>query len=108
MRTQRTLPKNLLGLSEDDFRRFERACDSTLNAIAPDLKGSHSRSAIVEVVLDADYLERYGEFSRSLNKTSPWAIFYRTTLAPWIEKHYHEPAFKKLMAFVFPFGRYDL
>lgn len=102
------LPKDLLGLTEEQFRAFDIACNSTLNAIAGDLfvEGNETmkQAEVIEVVLDADYVRNYGGGHRNKD----WYTQYDTIYSPWISKHYGTPKFKKLMAYVFPFKSYCL
>jgi hypothetical protein len=125
-----------LGLTEDEFHRFSRACNATWQAIGGDLldavldgpaneyghkAGGIPRADVVETVLDAGHLLTYGEPGGGRPRptlklgtpqgdqfgTRPaWPVFYETRLNPWVRQHYFTPKFKRLMKEVFPYASY--
>lgn len=102
-----------LGLNEEEFERFRRACNATWQAIGGDCSEANGgksmpRSTVVELVLDADRIEMYGG-DRATTRDAPndWTSFYATRLRPWIIENYGSAAFKKLMARVFPYKLYE-
>lgn len=93
-----------LGLTEEEFQRFKRACRRTWQAIGGDIltdRESIPRSHVIEVVLDADYILTYGDFHGK-----EWQTFYKERLSPWVSRNYDTAKFKKLMKEVFSFERY--
>lgn len=104
----KSLPTDLLGLTEEQFKTFDSACNRTLQAIAGDLfvedNNTMKRADVIEVVLDADYLRSYGGGF----KDKDWHKEYDTIYQPWVSKHYGTPKFKKLMTHVFTFASYSL
>lgn len=108
-------PGKWLGLTEEEFARFSRACKATWQTIGGDIldastcgpSGSIPRSHVIEVVLDCGYVLTYGEsLGRAPYNRIAWAEFYEGRLAPWIHEHYGTPRFNKLMKEVFPYARY--
>ena len=99
---------DLLGLTDEQYKMFHRACHSTLDSIFSDAfgHGTVRRSDIIEVVLDADHLKMFG-FPFGQRKKE-WQALYEATINPWIRKNYHTPKFKTLMNDVFPFATYSL
>jgi len=112
-----------LGLTEAEFKRFDRACHATWQYIAGDLMqcvaengggDSIPRNEVIECVLDAGRLLQHGEghvpFRRGkvkLSEMTDWERFYHKRLNQWIQDNYHLPRFLKLMKEVFPFDRYE-
>jgi hypothetical protein len=117
-----TAEKKYLGLTEEEFHRFRRACNSTWQAIGGDILDAGGgrdipRSTVVEVVLDAGYLLTYGEqggrprlklgtVAQGDQFVATWPSFYNERLNPWVREHYNTAAFKRLMKEVFPYARY--
>lgn len=124
-----------LGLTDEDFSRFDRACNATWQSIGSDcaeLNGGKPfrRSEVIELVLDADRVRMYGEHNPGRRRltcvsgvpcrqvkdchcndctefANRWEAVYDTRIRPWITEHYGTPAFQKVMARVFTYTRYE-
>lgn len=95
---------------EEHFEAFSNACHNTWNYVAADMPENVRRSEVIEVVLDADRIQRHGycKHSRPVRFQSydDWKTFYDTHIEPWIKANYGNAAFKALMKRVFPKERY--
>lgn len=95
-----------LGLSPEHFAIFSKACNQVYQTVGHEFGDQPiRRNDLVEIVLDGGFFDAYGA-PRGIKNTE-WHALYRTTISPWISKHYGTPKFKALMKLVFPFERYD-
>jgi hypothetical protein len=102
--------KELCGLTQSQFTRFDRACNATYQSIGHDFQdGGRSRATQIEVICDAGYIRMYGEYNHRKPKegVQPFIEFYDKVVEPMITNHYGTPVFKKMMKIVFPHARYE-
>ena len=110
--SKRIADEKYLGLTEQEFNRFRRACRTTLSAIAHgamsagvEVKDKMMRRELaIELLLEADYLLIYGGYNTAETpKMKKDRIrFYHERIRPMLKKHSHTPAFKRMMKEVFP------
>lgn len=105
-----------LGLTEEEFKRFDTGCHRTWETIASDIFAAAAendcprpmrRSEVIEVTLDASYLRHYGGGMGGMRGGTEWTEFYDNRLRPWLDTNYDTPKFKTLMKRVFPFAYYE-
>jgi hypothetical protein len=98
--------KLFLGMPEEVFARFDRACHSVYQSLGGDWAEAgmkvFPRKDLVEVVLDADNVRTWGE-----RNSKDWQQVYDTHVRPWLDKNYGTPAFHKVMKLIFPYSRYE-
>lgn len=95
-----------LGLTEDQFLQFSRACNQVWASLAHmvvDGRSSIPRCEVIEVCVDAENFvthgKPYGESWKQWNRFCP-------VIDVWVSDNYGTPKFNQLMKEVFPFGRY--
>lgn len=97
-------PIDYLGLTEEQFSLFRRACHETLQSIFSDaFSGSVPRSDVIEIVLD-----QLSDESIRGKRAAGWPVLYKTVINPWITLHFSQPKFAVLMKQVFPHQTYSL
>ena len=104
--------RRYLGLTEQEFNRFRKACRTTLNVIAHEVmsagvevKGkTMRREHAIEVTLDADHLLNYGQYNtaQTPKMRKDWVRLYDERIRPLLDKQYGTPAFNRMMKKVFP------
>jgi hypothetical protein len=111
---EHTKSANYLGLTADQFDRFTQGCRRVWQIIGADMMAALDANAgldampradVIELVLDADHLARYGAEQVAV-VDEDWNEFYTYTLDPWLDRHSQSPAFNRLMKQVFPYELY--
>lgn len=98
------------GLTDDEFKRFASACQTTFNYISADLPENMPRSHVIEMVLDAGRCREHGGgFSgpgKQSERVAEWRKFYDERIEPIVSANYGKPKFNKMMKEIFPHSRY--